>query len=209
MRALFPYLLALLTMLPAGASAYRLDIKPVLARTEGAPSRRWVEKGLRQAIRVLRTGTGVRFVLHSTTIVNRSLPLNLSNRVETGKEFTVLSENKLIKLPRGINVIVTGPLIDGGVRYVAGITLNGCNTSGLRIAVANAMEFQTNGESRYPHFIVTVVHEVLHTLCLEHDNSKPNIMHSDALSLVGKQRLPFPWYTKDIVNWYLGLFNWR
>lgn len=80
---------------------------------------------------------------------------------------------------RSIAHILAPPFIVNGKRFIGGVALqNSCRTGGF--SYSNATPVNSSGVNRIPHSINEAMHEILHALGAEHDQSKPNVMDENA-----------------------------
>jgi len=107
---------------------------------------------------------------------------------------------------KGVRLGILPPLVDmSGIRYIAGLAEGGrCNPHG-GIAVANVQETRSNGLSAVRASQVVITHELTHAAFgVKHNDSVPNIMHSQAGMLAYTQDLGFLDSTKAQMESCLG-----
>lgn len=86
---------------------------------------------------------------------------------------------------RTITHILAPPFIVNGRRFIGGVALqNSCRTGGF--SYSNATPVNSSGVNRIPHSINAAMHEILHALGAEHNQSKPNVMHENASAELDK-----------------------
>lgn len=78
--------------------------------------------------------------------------------------------------------VVLPPIKHEGALYLAGYSYMGC--TGKRVSISNATMFNAVGRPRYKHSVIAMAHELGHLFGADHDDSKPNIMHSAAMQYV-------------------------
>lgn len=87
-----------------------------------------------------------------------------------------------------LHVIAPPVMVDGRL-YYAGMSLQ-CSIANGAYSYSNAEKFNTAGDKRYRHSLNAMVHEILHTLGAQHDQSSANIMHEAASKYVTGRLLP-------------------
>lgn len=81
--------------------------------------------------------------------------------------------------PNQVFHVMTPPHIIDGHRYLGGVALQ-CSVKKGGFSYSNAVEWNTYGFTRYAHSLNAALHEILHTVGADHDNSNHNVMHEDA-----------------------------
>lgn len=86
------------------------------------------------------------------------------------------------------NILLDPPIEVQGINYMGGYAwLGGYWTKSF--AYCNAMAVNDRGEARVRHLVQCIRHELYHLLCAQHDDTGPNIMHSNALAKYEDQRI--------------------
>lgn len=109
----------------------------------------------------------------------------LDQQVARYKKLTSWAEGLGFLGPRRI-VCVWGPPAQGkvGSLWVTGQT-DLCGYGGNNISYAALCKRNHEGKGRFHHSVICACHELGHYCGATHDQSKPNIMHEDALKFVG------------------------
>lgn len=145
----------------------------------------------------IQQATGVKVRIHKSYRRRHFAPE--LQRLEDWQKLSYRTFTYMRRQPaKGIRLGILPPLVDmSGNRYIAGLAESGrCRpTSG--IAVANVQETRSNGQSAIRASQTVITHELTHAAFgIRHNDSAPNIMHSQAGSMAYSQELGFLDVTK-------------
>lgn len=100
--------------------------------------------------------------------------------------------NSLRRFKHGPTLVVSPPMVQGGLRYVGGAARQGCGRHiSRRISWVAATPASATGEPRITLSGIAIAHELAHSLGASHDESSPNIMSSNALTQAKTQDIYF------------------
>lgn len=91
------------------------------------------------------------------------------------------------------------PKQEGNIRYMEGLS-DVCFKKGKYLSLSTGELYNQDHAWRYFHTIIAAVHEIGHALGALHDDSYPNIMHSNVLPYVDSYPLSFSDKSKQEIN---------
>lgn len=126
-------------------------------------------------------------VVHTTNLYS----VQLSDREDSLLRWSRYYNNHSPRRPRKtIVVVMTGPLLNGGDRYIAGYSSGTCSAGRrLSVVVINGQMYNQFGALRWYHSLTSLVHELGHALGASHAVDQ-TLMNENALALVNGTIIP-------------------
>lgn len=143
------------------------------------------------AIPEVQSRLGITLRLRRVSSINKAYSTDI-NQVLTsfGRWYKYVGNKHRGNVRKTIHVVITGPLLGNGNRYIAGYASKTCSAGKqLSVVVINAQMFNQYGESRQTHNIASLVHELGHVLGSPHVTSE-SLMNPNALALVRDNYIP-------------------